>query len=59
MTFDLSRVESLDSAGAWLLDRTRHELKAKGCIAAFVNAREEHGIPLTAIMIAGGEWRSL
>jgi phospholipid/cholesterol/gamma-HCH transport system permease protein len=49
ITFDLSRVERLDTAGAWLLDRTRHELRTKGCTISFVNAREEHGILLDEV----------
>jgi phospholipid/cholesterol/gamma-HCH transport system permease protein len=49
ITFDLSGVERLDTAGAWLLDRTRHELKARGCSVAFVRAREEHAILLDEV----------
>ena len=49
ITFDLSGVDRLDTAGAWLLDRTRHELKAKGCSVSFVRAREEHAILLEEV----------
>ncbi|MBA1158800.1 ABC transporter permease [Microvirga mediterraneensis] len=48
-TFDLSGVERLDTVGAWLLDRTRHDLRIKGCTLAFENAREEHGILLDEV----------
>lgn len=49
VTFDLSHVERLDTVGAWLLDRTRHDLRIKGCTLAFANAREEHGILLDEV----------
>nr|WP_262028153.1 ABC transporter permease [Microvirga sp. Mcv34] len=49
MTFDLSRIDRLDTVGAWLLDRTRHDLKAKGCTLVFIKARDEHGILLDEV----------
>ena len=39
-------VERLDTLGAWVLDRTRHDLGARGHSADFVGARPEHHILL-------------
>jgi phospholipid/cholesterol/gamma-HCH transport system permease protein len=50
---DLSRVERLDTLGAWVLDRTRHELGAKGFSADFVNASAEQGILLNEVAYRG------
>jgi phospholipid/cholesterol/gamma-HCH transport system permease protein len=47
--FDLLHLEHLDTAGAWLLDRTCHELKAQGHVIAFSNVREEHKILLDEV----------
>jgi phospholipid/cholesterol/gamma-HCH transport system permease protein len=40
-TLDLGGVEALDTAGAWLLLRTRHDLEARGVAVEFANARAE------------------
>lgn len=53
ITIDLSRVERLDTLGAWVLDRTRHDLGAKGLAADFVGARAEHGILLNEVAYRG------
>jgi phospholipid/cholesterol/gamma-HCH transport system permease protein len=50
---DLSRIERLDTLGAWLLDRTRHELGEGGHSADFVGARPEHHILLNEIAYRG------
>ncbi|WP_084020847.1 ABC transporter permease [Microvirga flocculans] len=49
LTFDLSPIERLDTAGAWLLDRTRHELKTKGYAVTFKSAHDEHRILLDEV----------
>jgi phospholipid/cholesterol/gamma-HCH transport system permease protein len=51
--FDLSAVERLDTLGAWVLDRTRHELGGKGLGADFVGARPEHHILLNEVAYRG------
>jgi phospholipid/cholesterol/gamma-HCH transport system permease protein len=50
---DLSRVERLDTLGAWVLDRTRHELGGHGMQADFVGARAEHRILLDEVAYRG------
>jgi len=39
VTFDLGGIERLDTAGAWLLLRTEHELTAHGNVVEFLNLR--------------------
>jgi len=51
--FDLSRVERLDTLGAWVLDRTRHDLGASGYSADFVAAQAEHNILLNEVAYRG------
>ena len=51
--FDLSQVERLDTLGAWVLDRTRHDLGAEGHSADFVGARAEHHILLNEVAYRG------
>ena len=51
--FDLSRVDRLDTLGAWVLDRTRHELGGQGLAADFVGARPEHHILLNEVAYRG------
>jgi phospholipid/cholesterol/gamma-HCH transport system permease protein len=41
-TFDISAVGSLDTAGAWLIDRSRQSLSAAGVEAALTGVRAEH-----------------
>lgn len=43
---NLGRVERLDTAGAWLIDRTRQALDAKGVDATFEGIRPEYEILL-------------
>jgi phospholipid/cholesterol/gamma-HCH transport system permease protein len=50
---DLSYVERLDTLGAWVLDRTRHDLGALGLSADFVGARAEHHILLNEVAYRG------
>ncbi len=50
---DLSRVSRLDTLGAWVLDRTRHELGEKGLSADFTGARDEHRILLDEVAYRG------
>lgn len=49
VNFNLSHVGRLDTGGAWLLDRTRHELAAQGYTVIFSGAREEHRILLDEV----------
>jgi phospholipid/cholesterol/gamma-HCH transport system permease protein len=49
VSVDLSRLDRLDTVGAWLLDRTRHELRTQGYAVVFSNAREEHRILLDEV----------
>ena len=51
--FDLASVERLDTLGAWVLDRTRHDLGASGHSADFVGARSEHHILLNEVAYRG------
>jgi len=50
---DLSDIERLDTLGAWVLDRTRHQFGAEGLAADFVGARSEHHILLNEIAYRG------
>jgi phospholipid/cholesterol/gamma-HCH transport system permease protein len=43
---DLAGVQRLDTAGAWLLDRTRQELDSEGVKAQFESVRPDFGILL-------------
>jgi phospholipid/cholesterol/gamma-HCH transport system permease protein len=45
--FDLSGIESLDTAGAWLIDRSRTALEHAGATTEFERTRPEHAILLT------------
>ena len=51
--FDLSEVERLDTLGAWVLDRTRHDLGAEGHSADFFGAKAEHHILLNEVAYRG------
>ena len=50
---DLSRIDRLDTLGAWVLDRTRHEFGQQGLAADFVGARAEHHILLNEVAYRG------
>ena len=50
---ELSQVDRLDTLGAWVLDRTRHDLGAQGRSADFVGARAEHHILLNEVAYRG------
>jgi phospholipid/cholesterol/gamma-HCH transport system permease protein len=50
---DLSQVDRLDTLGAWVLDRTRHELGGRGLSADFIGARSEHHILLNEVAYRG------
>jgi phospholipid/cholesterol/gamma-HCH transport system permease protein len=50
---DLAGVDRLDTLGAWVLDRTRHELGEKGLAADFVNASPEQRILLDEVAYRG------
>jgi len=50
---DLGKVERLDTLGAWVLDRTRHELGEKGLSADFANASPEQQILLDEVAYRG------
>ncbi len=49
IVLNLSRIDHLDTAGAWVLDRTRHELKAQGYDVVFMSARDEHRLLLDEV----------
>jgi phospholipid/cholesterol/gamma-HCH transport system permease protein len=51
--FDLSNLDRLDTLGAWVLDRTRHDLGGKDYSADFVGARPEHHILLNEVAYRG------
>lgn len=50
---DLGKVDRLDTLGAWVLDRTRHELGEKGLTADFANASPEQQILLDEVAYRG------
>jgi phospholipid/cholesterol/gamma-HCH transport system permease protein len=50
---DLEGIERLDTLGAWVLDRTRHEFGEKGLSADFVNASPEQRILLDEVAYRG------
>jgi len=51
--FDLSGIASLDTLGAWVLDRTRHQIGELGAHADFVGARPEHRVLLDEVAYRG------
>lgn len=46
---DLSRLERLDTAGAWVLHRTRKALQAGGGTVEFANVRDDHAAMLARV----------
>jgi len=53
VVLDLSALDRLDTLGAWVLDRTRHEFGANGVAADFVGAKPEHRILLNEVAYRG------
>lgn len=53
MVIDLSGIDRLDTLGAWVLDRTRHDFGLKGLAADFVGAKPEHHILLNEVAYRG------
>ncbi len=53
LIIDLKGVQRLDTLGAWVLDRTRHELGEKGLASDFVNASQEQHILLNEVAYRG------
>lgn len=49
--FDLGRVERLDTAGAWLVDRSRRALAARGLAARVERLRPEHRILIEEVQV--------
>jgi len=49
VTIDLAQVESLDTAGAWLVYRTVKRLRGEGYTVAFINRRPELAVPLDLV----------
>jgi phospholipid/cholesterol/gamma-HCH transport system permease protein len=47
-TLDISAIESLDTAGAWLIDRSRQSMSAAGVEAELTGVRAEHATLLRA-----------
>jgi phospholipid/cholesterol/gamma-HCH transport system permease protein len=45
-TIDLSQVDRMDTAGAWIIDRSRESLAAQGVAAQFAGVRPEHAVLL-------------
>jgi len=54
---DLAQVRRLDTLGAWVLDRTRHELGARDLGADFANASPEQQILLDEVAYRGFQER--
>lgn len=50
---DLTGVDRLDTLGAWVLDRTRHDLGSDGVAADFANATPEQQILLDEVAYRG------
>jgi phospholipid/cholesterol/gamma-HCH transport system permease protein len=50
---DLSGIDRLDTLGAWVLDRTRHDFGVAGLAADFISARPEHHILLNEVAYRG------
>ncbi|WP_425286906.1 ABC transporter permease [Microvirga vignae] len=53
LIIDLGGVQRLDTLGAWVLDRTRHELGESGLASDFVNASQEQHILLNEVAYRG------
>ena len=53
LIIDLAGVQRLDTLGAWVLDRTRHEFGEKGLTSDFVNASQEQHILLNEVAYRG------
>jgi phospholipid/cholesterol/gamma-HCH transport system permease protein len=59
VTLDLSAIERMDTLGAWVLNRLRHEMGQKGISADFSRARPEQHILLNEIAYRGFQKRPL
>ena len=46
VTIDLSGIERMDTAGAWVIDRSRAELEKNGAVTDVAGARSEHDVLL-------------
>ena len=53
VALDVAGVEAMDTAGAWLIDRSRARLQASGVSASVDNAGQEH-----AILLREAAWRA-
>jgi phospholipid/cholesterol/gamma-HCH transport system permease protein len=53
LIIDLGEVRRLDTLGAWVLDRTRHEIGTRDMSADFVNASQEQQILLDEVAYRG------
>src|SRR5690606_1085073 len=53
LIIDLGGVHRLDTLGAWVLDRTRHELGERGLASDFVHAAQEQDILLNEVAYRG------
>lgn len=42
VTMDLGRIDSLDTAGAWLIERTARDLEARGLDVSLTNVNDRH-----------------
>ncbi|SDR63477.1 phospholipid/cholesterol/gamma-HCH transport system permease protein [Rhizobiales bacterium GAS113] len=53
MVLDLASIERLDTIGAWIIDRTLHDLRSRGGKAVFVNIRPRHDTLLREVEAHG------
>ena len=52
LQFDVSAIQGMDTAGAWLILRTIHQQEAKGCVVSLQGQQGEHGALLDLIKSA-------
>ena len=54
-SIDIARVKRLDTMGAYVIDRLRHDAAADGALVQIVGSKPEHGILLSAIAMRHDE----
>ena len=49
LQFDVTHIAAMDTAGAWLLQRSIHRLEADGCLVSMVGLHAEHEALLSVL----------
>ena len=52
LQFDVTHIAAMDTAGAWLLQRSIHRLEADGCLVSMVGLHAEHEALLSVLNVS-------